>query len=264
MILLRQAGIALREFLGRFPVKVRRGLARGLWWSAYPHSAYWRLGGAEPAVDEALTRLAAKPGQVFWDIGAHYGIYSIGLARAVGPGGCVEAFEPDPISYRRLIWHRRLNRLKNLNAHDVAASAVTSVRRLYQYNNFGDTTSHLPFENEDTLNVPFKEISTVALDEWLKSGRIRPPHFVKIDAEGHGAAVLQGMVQTLETARPVLIVAIHSPQEHAGARTLLEAMGYTVDALVPEERVQLLASNFGELLCEPKSAFLADNTLRPH
>src|SRR4051812_11544121 len=42
------------EFLGRIPVKVRHGLARGAWWSIYPHSAYWRLGGNDACVEEAL------------------------------------------------------------------------------------------------------------------------------------------------------------------------------------------------------------------
>ena len=243
--------LPLQEFFGRFPVKILRGLARGAWWSIYPYSAYWRRGGADPAIDHVLQRYAALPGIVCWDIGAHYGIYAVGLARAVGPTGRIEAFEPDPVSYRRLLWHRRLNRLSQLHAHPVAASGDTTTARLYQYAGFGDTTSHLPFNNENIQHVPYREITTVALDEWVEAGRILPPRFIKIDVEGHAGPALVGMRRTLAAARPVVLLAIHSAEEHASARATLEALGYTLGPLPGHDAAAVLANHFGELLCQP-------------
>lgn len=244
----------LREFLGRFPVKVLHGLAKGAWWSVYPHSAYWRLGGNDAAVQAALRRYAAVPGIVCWDIGAHYGIYSVGLARAVGSSGRIEAFEPDPVSYKRLTWHRRLNRLTWIHAHQVAASASTTTARLYQYDDFGSTTSHLPFENETLGNVPFREITTVALDDWVDAGRIKPPAFIKLDVEGHAGPALEGMGRTLASTRPVILLAIHTQAEHASARSSLEALGYDLQALDGTDADRLSKTHFGELLCLPRAA----------
>jgi FkbM family methyltransferase len=242
----------LREFLGRFPVNVLHGLAKGAWWSAYPHSAYWRLGGNDAVVEDALLRYAAIPGRVCWDIGAHYGIYSVGLALAVGPNGRIEAFEPDPVSFRRLTWHRRLNRLTWLYAHQVAASASTTTARLYQYDDFGSTTSHLPYENETVGNVPFREITTVALDDWVDAGRVKPPSFIKLDVEGHAGPALEGMRRTLAAARPVILLAIHTQAEHASARTTLEALGYELLPLNGIAAERLCETHFGELLCLPQ------------
>lgn len=243
--------LPFQEFFGRFPVKVRHGLARGAWWSVYPYSAYWRRGGTDPAIDEVLQRYAVRPGTVCWDIGAHYGIYAVALARAIGPAGRVEAFEPDPVSYRRLLWHRQLNRLGHLRVHPIAASGDTSTARLYQYEGFGDTTSHLPYQNEQIEHVPYREISTVALDEWVEAGRILPPSFIKIDVEGHAGPAIAGMRRTLASARPVVLLAIHSPEEHAATRTTLEALGYTLGPLPGHDGAAVLANNFGELLCQP-------------
>ena len=242
---------SLREFFGRFPVKVLHGLAKGAWWSVYPHSAYWRLGGNDKAVQAALRQYAAIPNAVCWDIGAHYGIYSVGLARAVGPSGRIEAFEPDPVSYKRLTWHRRLNRLTWLHAHPVAASASTTTARLYQYDDFGSTTSHLPYENETVGNVAFREITTVALDDWVDAGRIKPPTFIKLDVEGHAGPALIGMRRTLTSARPAILLAIHTPEEHASARATLEAIGYVLQPLSGTDHEHLRKKHFGELLCLP-------------
>ncbi|MCX6936320.1 MAG: FkbM family methyltransferase [Verrucomicrobia bacterium] len=242
------------HFLGHLPVKVLRGLARGAWFSLYPHSAYWRLGGNDPAVEAALLHHACRPGLVCWDLGAHYGIYAIGLARRVGPAGRIEAFEPDPVSFRRLSWHARLNRLPQLKTHPVAASNAQSTSRLYQYESFGSTTSHLPFPGETLAGVPFREITTVALDAWVATGRIRSPHFIKIDVEGHAVPALQGMRHTLSIARPTILLGVHTHEELNGCRALLSELGYTLQPCSPASLAELETNPFGELLCLPPAA----------
>src|SRR5205085_1089961 len=80
--------------LGRWPVRVRSGIARGARWTLYPASAYWR-GTHEPVLQSTLVALADAgiEGWSCWDLGAHFGLYSVGLARHVGPKGQVAAFE---------------------------------------------------------------------------------------------------------------------------------------------------------------------------
>lgn len=241
----------LLEWLGRCPVRVRRGLARGAWWSLYPCSAYWRLGGNDPAVESILRRFAARPGLNCWDVGAHHGIYAVGLARAVGPGGRVDAFEPDPVSFGRLCWHRRLNRLLNLHPHPVAVSSSGGPARLFHYHGFGATTSHLPYPGESLVGVPSREVTTIALDDWVRAGRLPTPHFVKLDIEGHGGPALAGMHHVVATARPVILFAVHSREEHAAARAELLPLGYRLDPAHPADGPRLERDHFGELLCLP-------------
>lgn len=239
----------LIEYLGRVPVVVRRGLAKGAWWSAYPSSAYWRLGGNAPEVETALRRHAVKPGGVFWDLGAHFGIHAVGMARLLGPDGRVEAFEPDPVSRRRLAWHRRINRLPTLRIHAAAVSDRSGTARLCHYEDLGSTTSHLPYPGEPLDGVASCEVQTVAPDDLVAAGVLRPPDFVKIDVEGHGHAALAGMRATLETHRPGLIVGIHHEPEYRASLSLLGTFGYSLEALGDARRLH--GDFFGDLLCLP-------------
>lgn len=245
--------IPFPEMLGRFPVRVRRGLARGAWWSLYPHSAYWRLGGNDPRLDEILLAHAGRPGATCWDLGAHHGIYAVGLALAVGPAGRVEAFEPDPVSFRRLSWHRRINRLAQLHPHNIAASASTGSARLYQYDDFGSTTSHLPHPGETLAGVASQAIATVALDDWVDSGRVRAPDFIKIDVEGHAGPALAGMRRVLAARQPVVLLAVHHAAEEKASREILEPLGYRMTPACGDD-ARLAAESFGEFLCLPSAA----------
>jgi len=240
--------------LGAFPVKVLRGLSFGAWWSVYPHSSYWRLGGNDSDVEAFLRQYAARPGTVFWDIGAHYGIYSVGVARAVDPTGRVESFEPDPVSFRRLLWHRRLNRLPHLHAHEVAASDQTGESRLYQYDDFGATTSHLAFPGETTEHVPFRTIRTARLDEWVAEGRLLPPHCIKIDVEGHAVPALRGMRATLAQHLPVILLAVHTREEYEVGSALLFSLSYTSRAVSAAAAREIEARFSGELIFNPPSS----------
>jgi len=237
--------------LGAFPVKVLRGIACGAWWSIYPYSSYWRTGGGEPDVAAVLQSYATNPRLVFWDIGAHHGIYSIGLARRCGSAARIEAFEPDPVSQARLRWHRRLNRLSQIHIHPVAASDKAADARIYQYKRLGDSSSHLPFPDETLENVPSVPVKTVRLDDWVKEGCIAVPDLIKIDVEGHAFAALQGMRETLAQYRPVVLLAVHDVRERDQGGALLKELGYTLAPVSPAAAEAVKTRAFGELLCLP-------------
>jgi tRNA G37 N-methylase Trm5 len=130
------------------PVPVLRGPARGALWTLYPYSSYWRKGGAEPVTERAILSLGQLAGRTCWDLGAHFGFYSLVFAKLLGPAGQVVAFEPDPVSFRRLQLHARLNRLRNLVAFEAAAGSTSHVAKLVVNHGQGATTSHLPYPGE--------------------------------------------------------------------------------------------------------------------
>jgi FkbM family methyltransferase len=219
-------GFLLATRLAWLPVRVRHGLAQGAWWTLYPFSAYWR-GRVEPEMQEAIAALGDFRGKVVWDAGAHYGIYSVGLARRTGPAGQVVAFEPNPVSFARLRHHARLNRLPWLKALPYALSNAPGEAELITYGTQESTTTHLAFDNETRTDAwrPFA-VRKVRADDLVAAGEVRPPWFIKIDVEGHGHHALAGMQATLRAHRPRLIVAYHSPEEVAGSAAILDPLGY--------------------------------------
>lgn len=209
------------------PVRVRTGVAAGARWTLYPWSAYWR-GTQEPAMHQALLGLGDIRGWSCWDLGAHFGIYSVGLARRTGPQGEVAAFEPNPVSFARLERHRRMNGLTWLKTFEAAVSDRAGQADLLTYGDLRSTTTHLAYE-EETGGPATRPIGvrTLVLDDLVASGQLRAPDFVKVDVEGHAHKALAGAIKSLSTKRPILIVAFHSEAEVQGVLGLLAPLGYS-------------------------------------
>lgn len=222
---------------GRIVVRVRRGFATGARWTAFPWSAYWR-GTHEPEIQQVLLELGhgAIAGWSCWDLGSHYGIYSIGLARRVGPGGEVAAFEPNPLSFKRLHTHRRLNGLANLKLFQAAVSDVAGSSELFTYGELESTFTHLRYDGESGVGGQPIKVATVRLDDLVRAGALRAPDFIKIDVEGHGHRACAGARETIARKRPVVLAAFHCPEEEQGILAVLEPLGY--------ERKQISTDDF--------------------
>ncbi|HEX3729569.1 MAG TPA: FkbM family methyltransferase [Opitutaceae bacterium] len=215
-----------RSPIGRWPVRVRGGVAEGAKWTLFPWTSYWR-GGHEPDLQACLLGLGDLRGWSCWDVGAHLGLYSVGLALRVGPSGQVAAFEPNSDSFARLEHHRRLNRLDWLKTYPCAASDRDGSGQLLTADSWDSTTTHLPYLGEDPAAAVGSRIVPVrSLDGLVAAGEIRLPQLVKIDAEGHGAAVLRGMAASLRAARPRVIMGFHDRSEVEAAAAILEPLGY--------------------------------------
>jgi FkbM family methyltransferase len=214
--------------LSLLPVRVRGGIAAGARWTLYPWTSYWR-GTHEPVLQAALLAMGGGSiaGWSCWDLGAHFGLYSVGLAMRAGPTGQVAAFEPNPRSFARLKRHARMNRLPWLKLYEAAASNESGSAEIYTYGNLDSTTTHLPYAGEVRKHaceaIP---VRTVRLDELVESGELRPPRFVKVDVEGHGHIAFDGMRNTLRAHRPAIIAAFHSNEEIAGIVNLLTSLDY--------------------------------------
>lgn len=210
------------------PVRVQSGIAGGARWTLFPWTSYWR-GTHEPKLQAALAALGGGDirGWSCWDLGAHFGLYSIGLAMRVGPTGQVAAFEPNPLSYRRLARHARMNKLPWLKLYEAAVSDQSGTAEFYTYGDLGSNVTHLPFDGE-TRQASCQPVivRTVPLDQLVQSGEIRPPQLVKIDVEGHAHRALLGMQLTLRAHRPIIVCAFHSAQELDGVVDLIAPLDY--------------------------------------
>lgn len=78
----------------------------------------------------AYLRRELRPGDVFVDVGANFGMHTLHAADLVGPEGRCLAFEPNPEAYGLLVAHLRGNRIANVTARrlalgDTAVEAAT-------------------------------------------------------------------------------------------------------------------------------------------
>jgi len=77
------------------------------------------FGEYEPTIVNVVSELC-KPGMIVIDIGAHYGYFSMIMAKLVGPGGRCIAFEPSPGNCEHINYAIKANNIKNLEVFDAA------------------------------------------------------------------------------------------------------------------------------------------------
>ena len=181
---------------------------------------------------------ALRPGGTFFDVGAHYGWISIAAANRVGSKGRVVSFEPSPVLADILAYHRRVNRLKQMQIVEAAVSNGDSQDSAFFLINDG-----LSVRNSLTIggtDVPYVHpgdktqttVRSLALDSFTSSSGM-VPDVIKIDVEGAEWLVLEGAGQLLAQHHPDLIVGVHPfwmPVSHSVNRILgfLEQLDYAV------------------------------------
>ncbi len=194
--------------------EVRAGPSRGIRLLIEPREEkfYW-TGWHERPVQDALTRIL-RPGDVFWDIGAHIGLYTILGARAIGEDGHVHAFEPMPANRARLGESLRLSGCTNVTVHPHALAAESGEARLHAA---GLTTmwSLVPSDTPDHVVVECR-----TLDDVMAA--VEPPEVLKIDAEGLELDILRGGSELLARHQPTVILELHQEEDLEQARAILE------------------------------------------
>jgi FkbM family methyltransferase len=198
-----------------------------------PYEAVVWLGKEEQQELEILHRLL-RPGDVFVDCGANVGIWTLTAASAVGPGGRVHAFEPNPATVRKLTGNLFRSGFGNV---DIVPAAVGRTKGELLLRCEAEHNLSRIVAESDAGTVP---VRVVPLDQALGTERIAG---CKIDVEGAELDVLAGAERILATSRPWLCVELNP--DYSGDGTLghwevhryLRSLGYSArrfeDALTP-------------------------------
>ena len=164
--------------------------------------------------DMAFVLHVLRPGDLFVDVGANIGSYSI-LAATTG-ARCL-ACEPVPETFQHLLRNIALNGFSaQVDAHNVAVGAS---RGRLRFTRDLDTVNHVLAPNES--GVETTEVEVFTLDDLLAND---PPAVIKIDVEGYETEVIRGSESTLLGAS---LVAVLMELNGSGAR-----YGYDEQCLV--------------------------------
>lgn len=157
-----------------------------------------------------------RHGDTFVDVGANIGLWSLTAAVLVGRCGHVIAFEPNPMSYARLMHHVQLNAADCISAYNMGLGdwngiAVISMPPAHNLSRILDKGSARESAGSTRAKI---QIST--LDTMLDG----PIVGMKIDVEGHEEAVLRGARDTIVSCRPWIVIEFNT--DYAGSNTLRE------------------------------------------
>ena len=167
-----------------------------------------------------------RPGMTAIDVGANLGVYSLPMARLVGPSGRIFAYEPGSAARALLDRSREMNGCDNLEIIAAALSDGPREGRL----------SHAASSELNSLcaDGPGERVQVTSLDlEDVRCGW-SPPDFVKLDAEGEETNILRGGQAFFRRHSPLVMFEIRAGTSvNESLRAAFPAMGYRVYRLLP-------------------------------
>jgi FkbM family methyltransferase len=188
--------------------------------SAFERSLYFRNGDLDTF---KFIKNFLRPGMVFFDCGAHIGIFSILASISVGNTGKVYAFEPTPETYKRLNENISINGLGNINTFPLALGEKASQSFIYRLEASNEGMNSLAKQGEKGEEIGV--CSIYSLDQILIEKNIPIPDLVKIDVEGSEFNLFKGAKQLLASENPPTMIVELS-------RGTMKRFGYEPEDLV--------------------------------
>jgi FkbM family methyltransferase len=161
----------------------------------------WAFGRYEPHFAE-LFSLLVGPGDLCVDVGANVGVHTVRLAKLAGQNGEVIAIEPDPGVMRRAQRNVVLNDLANVRTVNAAASDQAGEMRLYRPGSWDTNRARASLLRHSYLTGATTTVPVVTIDDVCAGRRVA---LIKIDVEGHEAAVVRGAAGAIDRDVPSII-----------------------------------------------------------
>ncbi len=164
---------------------------------------YYSLDNEGEFIGEVLKRV--NENTVFYDVGAHVGLYSLSVGRCKIPPRFIYCWEPEPLNYKRLNENLKINKIENARTFQAALGAEDAILKLYTgAREPGSLTPNLTRESQI-----FKEVKAWRGDNCVLKEGLFPPTIIKIDVEGYELNVLKGLKETIRKARTVIFLEVH-------------------------------------------------------
>jgi FkbM family methyltransferase len=205
-----------------------------------------------------LVQAVLGSGDIFLDVGANIGYYSLIAAQIVGAGGQVHALEPIPQNVAALRHTIRENGITNIVVNQVAAGAGPGSLDLFVSDQeFGNSgwASVVPSGRRPKVVI----VERMAIDDYLTSRSIDRVNLVKLDIEGGELDAFRGMrsLLALPDAPDLLFEVNPDLLERLGSESrdltrFIAERGYALyrvelpalEPVAPEQKIDRLANLF--------------------
>ncbi len=200
-----------------------------------------------------------KAGDVFIDIGAHFGYFTLLAANLVGEQGKVCSFEASQTTFEVL--KKNTSTSKNVSIYNRAISNKSEVLSFFEFPVLYSEYNSMDvdqFKNESWYRkYPPKEIQIDAttVDQFLSENKMEPK-LIKIDVEGAEFKAIQGLTNTLEAFSPTVIMEYLEPSRSNEAHQKAAALFYQLNY-----QAYLINASGTLDLCKDIDQYLVDNRM---
>lgn len=178
-----------------------------------------------------------KNGDVFLDIGANFGLYSIFIGKKFE--SCqIHSFEPVPETFeilRQNIEHNKLNskiKINNIGLADKTGQLFFSNDKYA-----GNHIIWNPQKNDMVVKVNVQK-----LDDYIKDSAIQSVNFIKCDVEGAELLVLKGAEDIISKFHPIILIEIYNEWTQRFGYNAIDVInfllefGYQIKAINPHSK----------------------------
>jgi FkbM family methyltransferase len=192
-----------------------------------------RLFTKEPGTIDWLVK-TLRPDDVFYDVGANVGVYSIFAGHQMGESGRVYAFEPHLANVASLLANCEVNELRG-RVHVIAIPLSNKDGfGHFHYFSLDHSLSQSQFGRTVVDGEPFQPVTSeikygCRIDTLIEQGLAPPPTLIKIDVDGLEGEIVEGMEVLLHSPRAPRSVQIELAEDTAeGITARMRAAGYAL------------------------------------
>ena len=146
-----------------------------------------------------------REGDIFIDIGANVGLFSLIATNCIGTKGSIISFEPSPVTFRRLRENISLNNIENIDLKNIGLSNQSGELNFYVSDNGYDAWDSFATGQDDKLQRAIV-VSVSTLDQELEQVDKSRIKLIKIDVEGWEKYVLIGGKNLFINYAPIVMV----------------------------------------------------------
>lgn len=179
-----------------------------------------------------FVRKLLSPGDKVIDIGANYGVYTLSMARAVGPSGRIWAFEPTSSTAKSLTKSIVANGFGNVIVDQRGVSQERATLHLSLNDN--SELNEIVRAPNVAMNGATELIEVASLDELSEQYGWTDIAFMKIDAEGEESRIIRGGRKFFANNSPLVQYEVKAgPDLHMELVEEFRSIGYAPYRLIP-------------------------------
>ena len=155
-----------------------------------------------------------QKGDVFYDVGAHYGYFSLLASERVGKAGHVVSIEPTGTTYKNRLKKNMAGRENSTCLNIAAWSSDTelALQTFGRHRSAFNSVVAARMEGDDREQVKILKVPGRTLDNIASDIGRRPTH-IKIDAESAELEILKGAAGIIQNDRPIITVEVGDYEE---------------------------------------------------